>query len=192
MTSPTLIIITGAPATGKSTVSQRLGDELGLPLFTKDGFKEDLANILSRPLNLSVAQWSNKLGAASYEMLYHVITAMLTVGQSLIVEANFHPAIANAVLRRIHSEQLHFIIQVNCRADTEVIMERFRVRIEAGNRHPIHRYETFYRSGLVEALQAGTYDPLDIPGERLMLDTTHPDPADIDRIVARVRTLMTR
>jgi len=192
MATPTLIIVTGAPATGKSTLAERLSDEFDLPLFTKDGFKEDLANVLSRPLNLSVAQWSNKLGAASYEVLYHVITVMLTVGHSLIVEANFHPAIANAHLRRIHAEQPHYIIQINCRADAEVIMERFRVRIEAGDRHPIHRYETFLRNGLAQALQAGTYDPLDIPGERLTLDTTAPDPAEEDRIVAAVRALMVR
>ena len=39
MTHPTLIIVTGAPATGKSTLAERLSDEFDLPLFTKDGFK---------------------------------------------------------------------------------------------------------------------------------------------------------
>lgn len=190
MATPTLIIVTGAPATGKSTLAERLSTVLEMPLFTKDGFKEDLANVLSRPVNVSVAEWSNRLGASSYEVLYHIITVMLTAGHSLIVEANFHPAIANAVLRRIHAEQPHRIIQVNCRADVEVIVERFRERIAAGDRHPIHRYETFLRDGLVQAIQAGTYDPLDIPGERLMLDTTRPDPAAVERVVEEVRTLM--
>ena len=73
-----------------------------------------------------------------------------------------------------------------------MIKDRFRKRIEDGNLHPIHRYETFLRDELVPALQAGTYDPLNIPGEQLMYDTSQPDPASADRLVQEIGTLLAR
>lgn len=190
MTTPTLIIVTGAPATGKSTLAHRLADTYKLPLFTKDGFKENLADSLNRPMEIRMAEWSNLLGASSYQLIYHVMGVMLQAGQSLIVEANFHPAIANAVLRGILDSYPNRVIQISCRADAEVIAQRFRERIDAGYLHPIHRYEIFLRDRLTDALQAGTYDPLDIPGQRLTYDTTEHDPTAEDRLIDQVGRLL--
>lgn len=39
-TKPALVIISGAPATGKSTLARRLADELGLFLLAKDDISE--------------------------------------------------------------------------------------------------------------------------------------------------------
>jgi predicted kinase len=190
MTHPTLIIVTGAPATGKSTLAHRLADTYKLPLFTKDGFKENLADSLNRPMEIRMAEWSNLLGASSYQLIYHVMGVMLRAGQSFIIEANFHPAIANAVLRGILDSYPNRAIQISCRADPDVIMRRFRERINTGNLHPIHRYEIFLRDQLDDALQSGTYDPLDIPGERLSYDTTAFDPDTEDRLVQQIGRLL--
>ena len=42
---PTLVLISGMPATGKSTLAVELADQLGWPVFTKDTFKELLFDV---------------------------------------------------------------------------------------------------------------------------------------------------
>jgi dephospho-CoA kinase len=42
----TVILITGHPATGKTTLAHYLAQELGLPLLWRDGLKEKLADTL--------------------------------------------------------------------------------------------------------------------------------------------------
>ena len=37
---PLLILVTGLPCSGKTTLAVRMADELGLPLVTKDDIKE--------------------------------------------------------------------------------------------------------------------------------------------------------
>jgi len=65
----TVILITGHPATGKTTLAHYLAQELGLPLLYRDGLKETLAD----HLGWSTDEWSLKLGAATWELLYHLV-----------------------------------------------------------------------------------------------------------------------
>jgi adenylate kinase family enzyme len=37
---PLLVIVSGAPGSGKTTLAKRVGVALQLPVFTKDGFKK--------------------------------------------------------------------------------------------------------------------------------------------------------
>ena len=46
MSKPLLFVITGRPATGKTTLARRLAVDLRLPLIHKDGLKESLYDAL--------------------------------------------------------------------------------------------------------------------------------------------------
>ena len=43
---PTLVSVTGPPASGKTSIVKNMAESLGLPLFTKDGIKELFADAL--------------------------------------------------------------------------------------------------------------------------------------------------
>src|SRR5215467_2997000 len=85
MSSPPLVIVTGPPASGKTTLGRALAERLRLPFLYKDGIKETLFD----RLGWSDREWSRRLGLASYDLLYHFLAAELAAGRSLVVESNF-------------------------------------------------------------------------------------------------------
>jgi AAA domain len=56
-----LIVVTGAPGTGKSTIAAALTAGLGWPLLALDSIKEALADVLG----LGDEDWSNRRGDAA-------------------------------------------------------------------------------------------------------------------------------
>jgi len=61
----TLVLVTGPPASGKTSLAQPLARHLGLPLLGKDTIKE----VLFDSLGTGDRAWSRRLGAASYAVL---------------------------------------------------------------------------------------------------------------------------
>ena len=176
---PLVLIVTGPPASGKTSLARRLAPMLGLPLLCKDSVKE----VLFETLGWSDRAWSQRLGGASMEVLYAFIEAHLAVGASCAVEANFAAQYATPAFRRLSERYTCLPIQVNCSADPEVLVERFRLRALSGERHPGHH--DYYAESRPPS--AGRTEPLDIGGHVIECDTT--DAVDQDALAARVRAL---
>src|SRR5512136_2128322 len=64
---PTLILVTGLPCTGKTTLARRLADGFSLPLLTKDPLKE----ILFDGLGWSNRNWSRRVSETTHALMYH-------------------------------------------------------------------------------------------------------------------------
>jgi predicted kinase len=170
---PTLVIVTGPPASGKSVLAEALAVRLGFPLFTKDQFKELLADVLE----VGGLQWSHRLGAAGYELLYEAARTLLSSGHSVIIEANFAHELAEPHLRALAN--LGELVQVNCVAPAEVLVERYAKRSDA--RHPIHvDADELSARDLTAMLRP--MPPLDLPGALFEIDTT----LDLDLIAAHL------
>lgn len=131
---PLLLIITGLPCSGKTTVARRVAAALNLPLLTKDDLKERLFDTLG----WSDRAWSRKLSAATYAILYYLIEAMLAGGASLAVEGNFPPQQAGEQLNAIRQRLPFRAGVIECVARAEVLKQRWRQRAETGGRHPGH------------------------------------------------------
>src|SRR5207237_374292 len=86
-TGPCVLLVTGAPASGKSTLGRRLAKDLGLPYITKDLFKETLFDTLG----WGDRAWSRRAGLASTQLLCRTAAALLEAGQSIAMESNFYP-----------------------------------------------------------------------------------------------------
>ncbi len=63
---PTLVLVTDAPGSGKTTLAVPLARHLGLPLITKDTIKEALFDTLGTGDHT----WSQRLGAASFQVMF--------------------------------------------------------------------------------------------------------------------------
>ena len=170
---PTIIIVTGRPAAGKSTLAKWLSQELKLPLVSKDSIREELFD----RLGWKDRKWAQELGKASVDMMFYFARAELEVGHSIIMDNSFYPPASNprflALKKQYHVES----IQIVCDSDRETLFQRFRSRTETGNRHPGHGDQDVLEELYVNLADASSQE-LDIGGSVIEVDTT--DFADVD------------
>ena len=84
-TIPTVVIILGSPASGKTTLARQLAADLRCPCLCKDDIKEALFDTLGT----GQREWSRNLSEASFAALTSLTGAQLGVGLSCIVEGNW-------------------------------------------------------------------------------------------------------
>jgi predicted kinase len=183
---PLVLIVSGPPCTGKTTLARRLAASFALPVMTKDTIKESLFETLG----VQDRAWSKRLGGASMELLYVYVGSQLAAGRSCIVEGNFIAAYGTPAFRRLQERYTFLPIQVNCVADPAVLAARFRERSLSDERHPGHQ-DHLPRDPRIDAPIPGRFEPLDIGGHVIELDMSDFAQLDDDGLCARVRHLWT-
>ncbi|MBL8159063.1 ATP-binding protein [Candidatus Saccharibacteria bacterium] len=169
-----LIIITGMPGTGKTTLGRTLSEKYHFPLISKDVLKERMFDTLG----WDDKAWSLKVSAAGHRIMDYVVAEELRTGHSVIVESNFKQAIDSERFTKTQAAYGCDIVQILCWADGETVFERFMARIGTPERHQGHVEAISpeqIREGFVRA--NGRDVPLDINGTTIELDTT-----DLDKI----------
>jgi predicted kinase len=164
--APALVIVTGPPASGKSTLAARLSADLAVPLIAKDDLKETLFDTLG----WGDAERSRAYGAAAVALLFRVADALLAAGQSLILECNFRPGLAEPEVDALRRKHPFRPVQVYCYAPVETLSRRFRERWAAGRRHPGH-VDDLTGERVLADLAKQPYGPLDIGGPLIRVDT---------------------
>ena len=171
-----LVVVGGAPATGKTTLALALGTSLGLPLITKDDIKEALAT----PFATGDRDWSRQLGVAAYSVLFVVAERILAAGNGLILETNFRRGTSESGLRTL--TRLASTAVIVCRVPDPLRRKRFQDRAALG-RHRVH----IDSAVLDEWDEDDSEFLIDIDVPRLIVDTTDGYKPDIERIVAFTR-----
>ena len=178
-----LIIISGPPCAGKSTLATRLREELRWPLLAKDSFKE----LLFDGLGWSDRAWSKKLSQASYALLFNVAAEVLRAGQHCIIEGNFRWRENDGRFGSLLRPDLQ-VIQICCTAPLPVLVARLHGRIAAGQRHPGHL--DGQTAAEVEGELARLSQPLPIAGAQLSFDSSNAEPGAVQLLIAAVRSLL--
>ncbi|MGH2492141.1 MAG: AAA family ATPase [Candidatus Limnocylindria bacterium] len=166
-----LVIVGGAPGTGKTTLAHALGASLELPVITKDDVKEALA----APFTTGDYEWSRQLGVAAYSVAYAVAERILSAGQGLVFESNFRCGISDQPLQALR--RLAPTVVIVCRAPDALRRQRFEERAARG-RHRVH-----IDSAILAAWKSDDAEYLiDIGAPRLIVETTNgyaPDYAQV-------------
>ena len=181
MLKPHLIIVTGAPGTGKTTLARQLATDLILPLIYKDGIKETLFDALG----IQDLAWSRRLGRASYDLLEHFAGVLLQAGQSFIIESNFHKELALPMFVKLQERRGYRPLQILCRAEPAILLARRQARTTSGNRHLGHHDERVHEH--FDTIELTTrYGFLDIGGERMVWDTTDLTAVDYEGLMQQI------
>jgi len=179
MRTSSIIIITGLPGTGKTTLGRTLSDKYKFVFVSKDALKERMFDALG----WSDKAWSLKVSAAAHRITDDIIAQELKAGHSIIVESNFKLGIDSERFRNIQAQYGCQLVQILCWADGETVYQRFAGRIGTEARHQGHvealPLETIHQEFL--ALK-GKDKPLDIPGTTIELDTSDIDAIEYQKI----------
>jgi predicted kinase len=171
MTLPTLVVVTGPPGAGKTTIAEALRVRLGLPLIAKDTLKEALGDALEVAGDRHASQ---RLGLATFQVQLGIVRELLVSGVSLIAEGNF----------RVHwFEDLPpaEIVQVHVSASPETLRARMLER--DAHRHPVH-YDREAAVEIAVRAAAGEWNALPLDGRLVEIDTTvWPD---LDEVLATI------
>jgi predicted kinase len=184
-TIPLLIIVSGPPGAGKTTLARWLSHELSLPLLYRDGLKETLFE----SLGWSDREWSRRLGRASYDLLHYVLETHIGFGHSCIVESNFEAAFATHRLQQLWHKHAFEPFQIQCVADAHVLMRRCTERVRSGQRHPGHVDELDYAESVPDLPKEAqlAHGRIDIGGASVVLDTTDFEAVDRQGLLQTIR-----
>lgn len=118
------VVVSGPPASGKTTLARPLAELLGLPLIRKDAIKEALGDSIGAP----DYQASRRLGAISLQLLRAL---MRDIGFG-VYDSPWRVEFDLAELSRLPPP----LVEVFCDCDPALRLERIRSR--QGTRHPVH------------------------------------------------------
>ena len=181
-----LIIITGFPGTGKTTLGKKIASKFKLPFICKDDFKEILFDILGS----KDREWSKRIGMASYDILYHITEENLKANKSLIIETNFDPKFANKKIMELQLKYGFIPFQIRCIAEGSVLIQRFKDRANSSERHKGH-CDGDNLDEWSSVLKKGKIEPLEINGETFDLDTTYFKSIDYEVLFNAIKKVIT-
>lgn len=177
---PLFVVVSGPPGSGKSTLSRPLAGELGLPLIDRDDFKDTAFDVLG----WSDREWSRRVGAMSWELVFLVVDRLLSAGMSLVADSNFSPR-ETPRLCEIRDRHDVRMIEVHCSAPLDTLADRFVRRWETGGRHPGHA--PWDREGFLDEIGRRDLGPTGVADHTLELDTTGPvDVCEVTRSIKEV------
>lgn len=129
-----IIIVSGASATGKTTLSKNLSNKLKIPVINKDEIKELLFDFLGT----KDEEWALRLGSSSFELTYLLAEKLCQTRNAFIIEGNYDNKYAAKTFNAIKSKYNYRILQIYCHAEVDVLYDRYMERDNSGERHPGH------------------------------------------------------
>ena len=172
-----LVVVTGPPASGKSTLARQLAAELHMPYLSKDELKERLYEVFGDGEELE-----DRIERAALAMLVSVARCNLDATVEVLVESNFRAPEDAPLLAELPAT----ILQVHCRGEADELAGEFAKRAAEGRRHPGHGDDPADAHEVRRKIQAGEWDALPGLGRVVEVDAT----ADTAELARRIRALL--
>lgn len=165
LSSARIIIVSGPPGSGKTTIANRIAHDLKIAILSKDTIKEQLFN----SLGYDDRKRSKRLGQASFDMLLRIGKSIVELNVPVILESAFRQSDGPHLVETLGSTNY---LQVYCDAEEITCLGRFRNRVISGQRHPGHA-DSEGESDLLGYFERGLFGVLDLPGKLVRIDTNN-------------------
>lgn len=174
---PTLVVVSGPPGSGKTTLAHALADRLGVPAIVRDEIKQGM--VLSG--RDTPAAGFDELNIPTRDVFFTVLTVLARAGVTAIAEAAFQDKLWRPNLLPL--TEVCDIRIIHCTAPTALIHDRLTTRLQNDPHRQAHN-----DCDLVSAITAGPESPIDafdavrlgVPA--LTVDTSDDYRPDLDAI----------
>lgn len=131
MSNPYLIIVTGRPGAGKTTFSRKLGNEIFMPVISRDRIKEGYVHTFGKSHN----KLPPEVNITATEIFFDTLMNLISNNVSVIAEAAFQHHIWSTMLERFMDKaQIHLLI---CQTDEQTALDRY---VRRGLDNPLREY----------------------------------------------------
>lgn len=179
-----LIIVSGAPASGKSTLGLQIANELSIPFLDKDDILESLFNALGS----GDSEWRRRLSRASDDIFLSALSQFReVVAVSFWRHPRSHSKDSGTPIVQL-ADSAASIIEVYCRCDHDIAVARFNAR----NRHPGHLDGVASDDRQLQTSVIRSYTdlgPLGL-GTLISVDTNSPNEDETYEIFESIRQLL--
>jgi predicted kinase len=154
---PLLVVVSGVPGGGKTTLAQRLAAELRLPHLNRDLVRDGI--------------WATdgiNAGAATWEIWMAAVTLYLRHRVSIVVDQTMYRGLSDVTIAR---ELAPMSLLVNVHVTATNARERFASRIAGDVRGAPYLEHALAR---FDEIHDDVAAPMDFGGAQLLVDTTDP------------------
>jgi cytidylate kinase len=175
-----VVIVNGAPASGKTTLINRITETHNYTVISKDAIKEQFYETADHRIRW-YEWWSYE--SKSWQKFQQEIDLALAQTEEVLIEANITPPMREKIKRQLGSAGVR---ELYCYTSTLESIRRFRNRMHDESRHKYHFDAlTFGMVALeqtIEGLGIHRYKPLLDESCVLRVDTTDSTKIDYERI----------
>ena len=179
MTKPFVIVVTGQPGSGKTTLAHTLAKRICCPALCRDEFKEGYVHTMGG----THASLGQDINWRLYTIFFETVDFVVSKGVSVVIEAAFQHKVWAPKLT--HLAEAARVCIVVCTVDPNLARSRF---IERSLTDPDR--ERFHGDNAVHAakdgieLQVMQYQPPEMDLPTLTVDTTNGYNPTLDQIVS--------
>ena len=193
------ILITGIPASGKTTTARFLGERLNLPVISKDAVKEQLYDTVGfRSRSEKVI-----LGTAAMNIMYYMAEQLMKASLPFILENNFEN-VSKPDLCRLLEAYSYKAVTVTLTGDYHVLYRRFLERnLDAGRHrgHVVNCYPEEQKTAVnpaphiswenfVNGIISSGMDTFAVQGPHITADTTDLDLFDPEALAQKLDDIL--
>ena len=177
--TPTLVVVSGPPRTGKTSLARTIARAIPCPAVCRDEIKEGMVHAVGDGFR---AASGDPLTQRTLPVFFDVIGTLLAAGVTTVAEAAFQDPLWRHGLEPLLGQARLRIVQ--CHADPAIGRERRRVAVEGGQT----AHAKIVGDEVEDWREAyASFDRLSLPAPSIDVDTTDGYAPGIEAIVEFVR-----